>query len=105
MKLSSFTKRPIWSFLFDFIGDYMNTKVNNYILTYNKINFNKKILVISDVHSNVSALKSIMSLTNTLKPDYIFMPGDKVDMTDDSDNKEIQNILKDVSKKFPIYLS
>jgi len=45
----------------------MNIKVNNYALTDEKLNDSKRIANISDVHSNVEALKSIRNILVSLK--------------------------------------
>jgi len=82
----------------------MIIKVNNYVLTDSKIIDNKKILIISDVHSNVKALKRIRNLLDTIKPSYILMPGDTLDRVDDPNNKKLSVILKDISYKYNLII-
>lgn len=66
----------------------MNIKVNNYALTDEKLNDSKRIANISDVHSNVEALKSIRNILVSFK-----------------NVENIEDVLKTIGDNYPTYLS
>lgn len=83
----------------------MRVRINKYELESEKINSNKNILVISDIHSNTKYLKKIIKYINKIDIDYIFIPGDLLDFRDSLNKDELVDILNDLSNNKKIIIS
>lgn len=83
----------------------MKVILSEYTLTDNKINNNTRIAIISDIHSNIKALKSINKLLLNIKPNYILITGDTLDRVDDPDNTYIGFEFDEIGKNIPTYMS
>lgn len=70
-------------------------KINNYILKSPKLIVNKKIINMSDIHSNIEILKIIRKILEREQADSIFIPGDTIDAVNDIRNEQI---IKELSK-------
>lgn len=82
-----------------------NILVNDYILKDPKIHKDTIIVNISDIHSNIEALKQIVKVLQNIKSDYILMPGDVIDSSDDYRNEIMINYLKQISDISDTFLS
>lgn len=82
----------------------MKFRVNNHVLETSKLEFEKKIVSISDIHSNVSVLPGLLRVLETLKPDYICIPGDLSDKSNE-DKTEIIIWLRELSSIFKTIIS
>ena len=80
-------------------------KVNNYLFSSKKINKDINILNITDVHSNINALKLIEKYIDTESIDYIVMVGDILDRHNlDNENTFIDELIN-LSKKKQLLIS
>lgn len=74
-------------------------RINNYVLSSPKLDKNKKIINMSDIHSNIEALKKIRKILEQEKSkekvDCICIPGYVVDTIDDFRNEQM---IKELSK-------
>ena len=68
----------------------MKFRTNNYKLENPKIIEPATIVAISDIHGNLKVLKKLLELVEIIKPNYICIPGDTLDMT----NCDISNIIE-----------
>lgn len=59
----------------------------------------------SDIHSNIIALTNIVKILQEIKASYIYVPGDTLDSIDNPHNKEIMNLLKQLSNISQIFIS
>lgn len=80
-------------------------RVNEYVLTSPKINKDKIILNVSDIHGNTQKLKDIIEFVKITKIDFICMPGDIIDTLDQEGHLEFANTLKELSKYITIYIT
>lgn len=83
----------------------MKTVINEYIVKCKKLNESHKVLNISDIHSNVLALKNIIDMIEEILPDIITMPGDVIDSVDDYCIKEMYKKILELCKKYRTYIS
>lgn len=82
-----------------------NIKVNEYVLKDPRFNKDRKVVNMSDIHSNVVALNNIVKLLEEIKASYIYVPGDTLDSIDNPHNKEIMELLKKVGNISQTFLS
>lgn len=83
----------------------MRSIVNEYIVKNKDLNKSEKIVNISDIHSNINALKNIIIILEQINPSIITMPGDIIDSIDDYCIKEMQKSILKLHKKYKIYIS
>ena len=83
----------------------MRLKVNNYLMESIKINKDTTILNITDVHSNIKALKLIEKYIDTINIDYIVMVGDILDRHNLKNEDEFIDELINLSKKKELIIS
>lgn len=83
----------------------MKIRVNEYILENEKINEDKRVACITDVHSNVSALFSIVEVLKQIPLDYIFLVGDTVDCQDEEKKLGLILALNRLNSLAQVYLS
>lgn len=83
----------------------MRLKVNNYLMESIKINKDTTILNITDVHSNIKALKLIEKYIDTINIDYIVMVGDILDRHDLKKENDFIDELINLSKKKQLIIS
>ncbi len=83
----------------------MRLKVNNYLMESIKINKDTTILNITDVHSNIKALKLIGKYIDTINIDYIVMVGDILDRHNLKNEDEFIDELINLSKKKELIIS
>lgn len=82
----------------------MKFRVNNHVLETPKLESNKRIVSISDIHSNIAVLPGLLKVLETLKPDFICIPGDLSDKSNE-DKSEIVTWLRELSSVFKTILS
>lgn len=82
----------------------MKIRVNEYKLESQKLNHNRDILHISDIHSNICALKNIKYLL-TDKITDIMVTGDTLDRIEDKENKDILKEFKTLSQYANVIVS
>lgn len=80
-------------------------KINEYVLNDPKIDKNRTIVNLSDVHSNVEVLKCIVKILEKIKVDCICIPGDTLDSIDNQYNDELGRILKKIGEISKTFLS
>lgn len=82
----------------------MKFRVNEYKLESQKLNHNRDILHISDIHSNICALKNIKYLL-TDKITDIMVTGDTLDYIEAKENKDILKEFKTLSQYANVIVS
>ncbi len=83
----------------------MKIRVNEYLLENEKINEDKTIACITDVHSNASTLFSIVEVLKQIPLDYIFLVGDTVDCQDEEKKLNLILALNRLNLLAQVYLS
>lgn len=83
----------------------MKIRVNEYLLENEKIKEDKTIACITDVHSNVPALFSIVEVLKQISLDYIFLVGDTVDCQDEEKKFGLILALNRLNSLAQVYLS
>jgi len=83
----------------------MRLKVNNYLFNSKKVDKDINVLNITDVHSNVNALKLIEKYIDTVNIDYIVMVGDILDRHNLENENEFIDELINLSKKKQLIIS
>ena len=82
-----------------------NIRVNEYVLKDPRFNKDRTIVNMSDIHSNIIALTNIVKILQEIKASYIYVPGDTLDSIDNPHNKEIMNLLKQLSNISQTFIS
>lgn len=83
----------------------MKFRVNNYILKSQKIKSDKKILVLSDIHSNTNYLEDIINKINDYNIDYVFIPGDLIDFKTYDRKEKLIDIINRLSINKKVIIS
>ena len=79
-------------------------RVNEYTLKNPNIKEDKKILNMSDLHGNIDALKDIKKYLESIKVDFITIPGDLTDSIFQDGIDEFTKELKDMSNLANMYI-
>lgn len=83
----------------------MKIRLNEYNVTSPKLNEEKRIVNISDTHSDVTALAEVLKAVYEINPDFVTMPGDIFDSIDDKRNLKMLAQLLELCQKKDVYIS
>ncbi len=91
--------RFFFSFIFSiiYVGIYM-IRIKEYLLEDKRVSKDMRILVVSDVHSDVAKLERVARLLEDYPVDLILFPGDIFDTFDNKNNTQVCDIIGDMGK-------
>lgn len=82
----------------------MSIRIREYDLYTDKIKKAKKILNISDVHSDVRNFNNVLNVVDSINPDFITIAGDLIDSTNNKENDKLLEMTKDFTDRYLTYL-